>query len=86
MQHCDDVVQAEPVGAHSAPASVPGGPLGGGGGGAGESHLPSVQLTLQQSAPVVQVPPLGVHGVVQVPLATSQCFEQHSASFLHEAV
>jgi hypothetical protein len=43
------------------------------------SHTPLVQLEEQQLAPPVQAPPVVAHGVTQVRVVASQCFEQQSA-------
>ncbi len=74
-----------PIAEHAGPASVPASPplTAGGRGG---SHVPFVQLDVQQSAPVVHAPATGVHTTVQLLLFGSQCFEQQSPAALHEAV
>lgn len=50
----------------------------------GGSHLPSVQLTLQQSRPVAQVPAVAVHCVKHF-LSAPQWPEQQSPSFWQNA-
>src|SRR5512140_3055317 len=90
LQHSPAVVHEAPTALQigtpaSAPAaSTPGGG-GGGGGGSGASQRPFVQLDVQQSAPVVQAPAAGTHGVVHVCDAGSQCLPQQSASAVHAA-
>jgi hypothetical protein len=77
-------VHAPPSGAQNPPPPPAPSVVGVGPGG-GASHEPFVQLEVQQSAPVTHVPPDGVHTVVHVLVAASQCFEQQSASLAHVA-
>ncbi len=69
MQHSASVVQPVPIGSQA-------------GGGA---HEPFVHTLLQQSAPVVHVEPVGVHGVVHSFVCGSQMPWQQSESIVQLA-
>jgi len=69
VQHWASVVQPVPIGSQA-------------GGGA---QLPLVQTLLQQSGPVVHVPPVGVHGVAHSFVCGSQMPWQQSESIVQPA-
>jgi hypothetical protein len=86
-QHDAPDVQAVAMGVHTGGGVPPPPPASGAGCGvgAGASQCPLVQLEEQQSAPDAHVPLVATHGVTHVLLAASQCFEQQSASAVHDA-
>jgi hypothetical protein len=90
-QHVAPLAHAAPMAEHAGPVGTPPPPpstpgfAGGETGGCGGSHVPLVQLDVQQSAPVLHGPRAGAHTTVHVMLAVSQCFEQQSPSLEHAA-
>jgi hypothetical protein len=70
-QHCAGLVQPTPIGVQLVD---------------GIAQLPAVQVLVQQPALLVQLPPMGVHGVLHTCVVGSQMPRQHCPSLVHAAV